>query len=112
MFFFNWLKWLNQTFRTGRRRRHPIRRIGSRLQLLQLEDRIAPAGVTATLGVVVSPPNAFVPAAAHAGDTLNYTAIITNNTGGTVSAVNYNGTPLDGNTTLVPGSLHASPIAN
>src|SRR5262249_4839670 len=56
--------------------------------------------------------NSFVPAAANAGDTLNYTATLTNNSAGTLSNVSYNGTLLDANTTLVAGSIHASPIAN
>jgi hypothetical protein len=81
--------------------------------ILLLDDRITPvAGLSASLGVSVSPSNGYNPAAANLGDTLNYTAIITNPTGATATGVNYVGTPLDANTTLVAGSLHASPIAN
>jgi uncharacterized repeat protein (TIGR01451 family) len=118
MFFPRWRKWLNRTFGgfqrgTGRTIRRGRALHKYRLSFEQLEHRLAPAGsVTAFLTAVTSPANAFVPAAANAGDTLNYTAVITNNTGATVTGVNYNGTPLDGNTTLVPGSIHASPIAN
>jgi hypothetical protein len=75
-----------------------------RLGLEELETRLAPAGnVTATLAVN--------PQTANLGDTLSYTAVITNSSGSTATGVQYSDT-LDANTTLVNGSLHASPIAS
>ncbi len=51
---------------------------------------------------------------ANPGDTINYTATVSNNglnsPGDDAANVQFNG-PLDPNTTFVPGSLHASPIA-
>src|SRR5436305_3842358 len=65
------------------------------------------APVSATLTDNVTPNTTKV----DKGATINYTAIITNTSGGTINGVEFQDTP-DANTTLVPGSVHASPVAN
>jgi uncharacterized repeat protein (TIGR01451 family) len=92
-----------RTPRTIRNRPAPWARRKVVPLLEYLEERLAPAGVAATLAVS--------PTTAHLGDTLSYTAAITNNSGSTVTGIQYSDA-LDANTTLVAGSLHASPIAN
>jgi uncharacterized repeat protein (TIGR01451 family) len=103
--FFFWLKrQKNPLSRPRRSRRWAARPRRGRLGLEQLETRLAPANsLTATLAVS--------PTTANRGDTLSYTAVLTNNSGATATGVQYSDT-LDANTTLVSGSLHASPIAN
>jgi uncharacterized repeat protein (TIGR01451 family) len=99
-----WLRWQRALVsgpKCSRRRAPRPRRF--RPWLEGLEARLAPAGVTATLAVS--------PTTANLGDTLSYTAIFTNNTGSTATGVQYSD-PLDANTTLVAGSIHASPTAN
>src|SRR5262245_41736767 len=69
-----------------------------RLGLEVLETRLAPAGsVTATLAVS--------PTTTNLGDTLSYTAVLSNGSGSTATGVQYSDT-LDANTTLVNGSIH------
>ena len=67
------------------------------------------AVIVATLTDNVTAATKVVP-----GGTINYTATITNNGAASPAddAINLNfSAPLDANTTLVPGSVHASPIA-
>jgi hypothetical protein len=103
--FFFWLKrQKNLLSRPTRSRRWAARPRRGRLGLEELETRLVPANnVTATLAVS--------PTTTNLGDTLSYTGVITNNSGSTATGVQYSDT-LDANTTLVPGSIHASPIAN
>jgi hypothetical protein len=67
------------------------------------------AAIVATLTDNVTAATKVAP-----GATINYTATITNNGAASpaddATNLNYSG-PLDANTTLVPGSVHASPIA-